>query len=62
MMNQFFKLTVFAASMFAMLGFQAAAEAKPHTELMINTPIVIGHRGTAGLSSGTYHRRLYPGY
>jgi glycerophosphoryl diester phosphodiesterase len=48
MMNQFFKLTVFAASMFAMLGFQAAAEAKPHTELMINTPIVIGHRGTAG--------------
>ena len=34
--------------MLAMFGLESAAEANPYTELMINTPIVIGHCGTAG--------------
>ena len=47
-MNQLYKSTLLAATMLAMFGLESAAEAIPYTELMINTPIVIGHRGTAG--------------
>ncbi len=32
MMKQFYKPTVLAATMFAILGFQNAANAQPHTE------------------------------
>jgi len=49
MLNQLYKSTLLAAMMLALFSLQTAAEANPpHTELLINTPIVIGHRGTAG--------------
>jgi glycerophosphoryl diester phosphodiesterase len=47
MLNQSFKPTVLAGAMLAILGFQSAAEAMPQFQ-MKTTPIVIGHRGTAG--------------
>ena len=49
MLNQLYKSTLLAAMMLALFSLQTAAEANPpHTELLINTPIVIGHCGTAG--------------
>ena len=42
-----FKPTLLASAMLAILGFQHAAEADAQFQ-MRNTPIVIGHRGTAG--------------
>jgi glycerophosphoryl diester phosphodiesterase len=42
-----FKPTLLAGAMLAILGFQHAAEADAQFQ-MRNTPIVIGHRGTAG--------------
>jgi glycerophosphoryl diester phosphodiesterase len=47
MFNQSHKTTVLAGAMLAILGFQTAAKAEPQFQ-MKNTPIVIGHRGTAG--------------
>ena len=51
MLNQFYKPTVLATAMLAILGVQNSANALPHTEhngLMTKTPIVIGHRGASG--------------
>ena len=47
MLNQFYKPTVLAGAILAILGFQSVAEAEPQFQ-MKNTPIVIGHRGAAG--------------
>lgn len=47
MLNQIFKPAILAASTLALLGFQAAAEAD-NLSRMKTTPLVIGHRGTAG--------------
>ncbi len=47
MLNQFYKPTVLAGTMLAILGCQTVAEAEPQFQ-MKNTPIVIGHRGAAG--------------
>ncbi len=47
MFSPSFKPTLLAGAMLAILGFQTAAEADAQFQ-MKNTPIVIGHRGTAG--------------
>jgi len=51
MLNQFYKATVLAAAMLAILSVQSCTNALPHMEhsdLMSNGPIVIGHRGASG--------------
>ncbi|MFA5923862.1 MAG: glycerophosphodiester phosphodiesterase [Methylococcaceae bacterium] len=51
MLNQFYKPTVLATAMLAILGVQNSANALPHrehNEHMTRRPIVIGHRGAAG--------------
>jgi glycerophosphoryl diester phosphodiesterase len=47
MLDQFYKPTVLAGTILAILGCQTFAEAEPQFQ-MKTTPIVIGHRGTAG--------------
>jgi len=51
MLNQFYKATLMAATMLAILSVQSCTNALPHMEhsdLMSNGPIVIGHRGASG--------------
>ncbi len=47
MLNKFHNPTLLAGAIMAILSFQAAAETEQHFQ-MKTTPIVIGHRGTAG--------------
>ncbi|MFI3186343.1 MAG: glycerophosphodiester phosphodiesterase [Methylococcaceae bacterium] len=47
MLNKFHKPNVLTGAILAILSFQAAAESEQHFQ-MKTTPIVIGHRGTAG--------------
>jgi len=51
MLNQFYKATLMAATMLAILSVQSCTNALPpmeHSDLMSNGPIVIGHRGASG--------------
>lgn len=51
MLNQFYKATVLAAAMLAILSVQSCTNALPameRSDIISNGPIVIGHRGASG--------------